>query len=70
MPGKSPTLRNLEGRSFKHFKREIKWTPLKVLLTVVSLETPEVKILILVSLQFLSSFWDCQLVYRKPHFLF
>ncbi|ERT04905.1 putative membrane protein [Lyngbya aestuarii BL J] len=49
MSGKPPILRNLEGQSYKHLKREIKWTPLKIVITTVLIGVPYVVFLIFVS---------------------
>ena len=49
MPGKPPTLRNLEGQSFKHLKHEIKWTPLKIVIVTIILGVPYIALLVLAS---------------------
>ncbi|MEB3281103.1 MAG: hypothetical protein VKK42_19475 [Lyngbya sp.] len=49
MSGKPPTLRNLEGQSFKHLKHEIKWTPLKIVMAIIILGAPYISLLILAS---------------------
>ncbi len=49
MSGKPPIIRNLEGQSFKHLKGEIKWTPLKIAITLVIFGIPYVILLIMAS---------------------
>lgn len=49
MSGKPPIIRNLEGQSFQHLKREIKWTPLKIGIVTVILGVPYIGLLILAS---------------------
>ncbi|MEL7038618.1 MAG: hypothetical protein AAFO04_23840 [Cyanobacteria bacterium J06592_8] len=49
MSNKPPTLRNLEGQSFKHLKHEIKWTPLKIAIATIILGVPYIALLIIAS---------------------
>ncbi|WP_413161549.1 hypothetical protein ACL6C3_23350 [Capilliphycus salinus ALCB114379] len=49
MSGKPPTVPNLEGGSFKHLKREIKWTPLKIVIVTIVLGVPYIALLVLAS---------------------
>lgn len=49
MSGKPPTLRNLEGQSFQHLKREIKWTPLKIVMAALIFGVPYIALLMIAS---------------------